>query len=135
MKGLFTSLLLAGATCSIAGPPNIAFIVGDDSWYGDFGCYGSKTNETPHIDALASRGLRFTDHHSVGTMCSPTSASILTGIYPQRFGPDFNGALSVRDDRYAATKKRLPGFLPKINAEPFLPQKKSSINLIRSQQN
>ena len=99
MKGLLTGLLLAGTTCSIAGPPNIVLIVGDDIGYGDFGCYGSKTNETPHIDALALRGLRFTDYHSAGAMCSPTRASILTGLYPHRFGPEFDGALSVRDDR------------------------------------
>ena len=98
LRSLFF-VVLASSLLSAENRPNIIFIVGDDIGYGDFGCYGSKTNETPHIDALASRGLRFTDHHSAGTMCSPTRASILTGLYPQRFGPDFNGALSVRDGR------------------------------------
>ncbi|MBU25741.1 MAG: hypothetical protein CMD99_06900, partial [Gammaproteobacteria bacterium] len=67
--------------------------------YGDLGYYGSQLNATPHIDALALRGLRFTDYHSAGVMCSPTRASVLTGLYPQRFGPDFDGALSNRDGR------------------------------------
>lgn len=99
MKVWLTICLLAVAICSHAKPPNIVFIVGDDIGYGDFGCYGSQLNATPHIDALALRGLRFTDYHSAGAMCSPTRASILTGLYPQRFGPDFDGALSNRDGR------------------------------------
>jgi arylsulfatase A-like enzyme len=99
MKRWLTICLLAVAICSHAKPPNIVFIVGDDIGYGDFGCYGSQLNATPHIDALALRGLRFTDYHSAGAMCSPTRASILTGLYPHRFGPEFDGALSVRDDR------------------------------------
>ena len=78
MKSWLTICVLAVAICSHAKPPNIVFIVGDDIGYGDFGCYGSQLNATPHIDALALRGLRFTDYHSAGAMCSPTHASILT---------------------------------------------------------
>lgn len=77
-----------------AGPPNIVLIVADDLGYGDLGCYGSEINLTPNIDALAEGGLRFTDFHSGGAMCSPTRASLLTGYYPQRFGSQFDGALS-----------------------------------------
>ena len=78
---------------AIAEKPNIVLILADDLGYGDLGCYGNKVNKTPHIDALASRGLRFTDFHSAGAMCSPTRASILTGLYPHRFGAEFDGAL------------------------------------------
>ena len=79
--------------------PNIILILADDLGYGDLGCYGSEINETPHIDALAKGGLRFTDYHSAGAMCSPTRASILTGRYPQRFGRMFDGALSGTTQR------------------------------------
>lgn len=99
MKLSLAISLLAVSTFATAAPPNIVFIIGDDIGYGDFSCYGSEMNETPHIDALAAGGLRFTDHHSGGAMCSPTRASILTGFYPQRFGPDFDGALGNRDGR------------------------------------
>ncbi len=78
-------------------PPNIVLIVADDLGYGDLGCYGSKVSKTPHIDKLAGSGMRFTDFHSGGAMCSPTRASILTGQYPQRFGAMFDGALSAGD--------------------------------------
>ncbi|MDF1852856.1 MAG: sulfatase-like hydrolase/transferase [Verrucomicrobiales bacterium] len=94
MKGLLVVLILALAICSEARPPNIVVIVADDLGYGDLGCYGSEVNRTPHIDALAAGGLRFTDYHSAGAMCSPTRASMLTGLYPQRFGASFDGALS-----------------------------------------
>ena len=80
--------------------PNIILILADDLGYGDLGCYGSKVNKTPHIDALAKGGLRFTDYHSAGAMCSPTRASILTGLYPQRFGRMFDGALSGTTQRH-----------------------------------
>ncbi len=77
-----------------ADKPNIVLIVADDLGYGDLGCYGSNTNSTPHIDALAASGLRFTDFHAAGPMCSPTRAAMLTGLYQQRFGRVFDGALS-----------------------------------------
>ena len=59
--------------------PNIILILADDLGYGDLGCYGSEINATPNIDALANGGLRFTDYHSAGAMCSPTRASIRKG--------------------------------------------------------
>lgn len=65
--------------------PNFVLIVADDLGYGDLGCYGSTANKTPHIDALAASGMRFTDFHSAGCMCSPTRAAMLTGQYQQRF--------------------------------------------------
>lgn len=80
-------------------PPNIILIVADDLGYGDLACYGSTTNRTPNIDALAAGGVRFTDFHSSGPMCTPTRVSILTGRYQQRFGPQFDGALSGQHDR------------------------------------
>ena len=66
--------------------PNIIIILADDYGYGDVGCYGSKRYQTPHIDALAEGGLRFTDFHSNGVVCSPTRAALLTGRYQQRSG-------------------------------------------------
>jgi len=66
--------------------PNIVLIMADDLGYGDVGCYGSKTARTPNIDALACGGMKFTDFHSNGPMCSPTRAALLTGRYQQRAG-------------------------------------------------
>ena len=67
-------------------PPNFVLVVADDLGYGDIGCYGNTKNRTPHLDRLAEEGVRFTDFHSNGSMCSPTRAALLTGRYQQRVG-------------------------------------------------
>ncbi len=92
------SLSLFALPSSTFARPNIVFILADDLGYGDLGCYGNTDNKTPHIDALAASGLRFTDFHSSGPMCTPTRVATLTGLYQQRFGTKFDGAISgVRD--------------------------------------
>ncbi|QDT96926.1 Arylsulfatase [Gimesia aquarii] len=68
--------------------PNIVLIMADDLGYGDLSCYGSVNCQTPNIDRLAAEGMRFTDFHSSGTVCSPTRAGLLTGRYQQRAGID-----------------------------------------------
>jgi arylsulfatase A len=83
---------LPTSNCSMAGPggglerSNIILIMADDLGYGDIGCYGNKEISTPNIDALAKGGMRFTDYHSNGAVCSPTRAAMLTGRYQQRTG-------------------------------------------------
>lgn len=66
--------------------PNIILIMADDLGYGDIGCYGNTEIKTPNLNKLASEGLRFTDFHSNGAVCSPTRAALLTGRYQQRSG-------------------------------------------------
>jgi len=66
--------------------PNIVIFLADDLGYDDLSCYGSTLHHTPKIDALARDGIRFTDCHSNGCMCSPTRAALLTGRYQQRSG-------------------------------------------------
>jgi arylsulfatase A-like enzyme len=64
--------------------PNIIVIMADDLGFGDLSCYGAKTFETPHIDALASGGLRFTSGYCTASTCTPTRYSMLTGTYAFR---------------------------------------------------
>ena len=52
----------------------------------DLSLYGSKFHETPNIDALARRGMKFTSAYSANPLCSPTRSSIMTGLYPSRIG-------------------------------------------------
>ncbi|MEC9094926.1 MAG: sulfatase-like hydrolase/transferase [Planctomycetota bacterium] len=66
--------------------PNIIIIMADDLGYGDIGCYGNQRIKTPNLDRMAKQGLRFTDFHSSGTVCSPTRCGLLTGRYQQRAG-------------------------------------------------
>jgi arylsulfatase A-like enzyme len=67
-------------------PPNILIILLDDAGYVDFGFMGSKDLCPPEIDKLASSGRIFADAHVSATVCAPSRASLLTGIYQQRFG-------------------------------------------------
>jgi len=66
--------------------PNIILIMADDLGYGDIGCYGNEKIKTPNIDALAQGGMKFTDYHANGPVCSPTRTALLTGRYQQRAG-------------------------------------------------
>ena len=95
-----TGALIAAFACGPEPdrPPNFVVILADDLGYADLAVYGSERNSTPHLDRMALEGLRFTDFHSTGPMCTPTRAALLTGLYPQRFGPSFEGALSGIDD-------------------------------------
>jgi len=65
---------------------NIVVILADDLGYGDLSCFGGRRVQTPNLDRLAREGMRFTDFHSNGAVCSPTRAALLTGRYPQRAG-------------------------------------------------
>ncbi len=62
--------------------PNIVVILADDMGYSDLGCYGGEI-DTPHLNALAADGVRFTQFYNAGRCC-PTRASLLTGIYPHQ---------------------------------------------------
>ncbi len=83
---LSVAILGAAAQRSVAETrtPHILFILADDMGWTDASCYGSDLYETPHIDALAAQGLRFTDAYAACHVCSPTRAAIMTGKYPAR---------------------------------------------------
>jgi len=84
---LFAVVLLSGSLARSETPkPNVIFIMADDQGTLDLGCYGSKDLHTPHTDALAARGLRFTQFYSGAPVCSPSRACFLTGRYPVRTG-------------------------------------------------
>jgi len=70
----------------VPATPNIILIMVDDMGYGDAGCYGNRTIATPHIDALAAGGIRFTDFYSAGAWCVPSRRGLMTGVHPYREG-------------------------------------------------
>lgn len=59
--------------------PNIIYILADDLGYAELGCYGQEKIETPNIDRLAERGLRFTQHYSGSPVCAPSRCVLMTG--------------------------------------------------------
>ena len=78
------SPLAAETKDTTSQPLNIVFLLVDDLGWTDFGCFGSDLYKTPNIDRLAARGLRFTNGYAACTVCSPTRAAAMTGMYPGR---------------------------------------------------
>ncbi len=84
---VFGGLIAPCSTAQEAGErarPNIILMMADDMGYSDLGCYGGEIH-TPHLDALAAEGLRFTQFYNTARCC-PTRASLLTGLYPHQAG-------------------------------------------------
>ena len=85
------------------GSPNIVIIYMDDMGYSDPGCYGSEI-DTPHIDAMATRGLRFT-HYTTHPLCSPARAALLTGMNAHAVG---SGWLSNNNGGFPGYSGEMP---------------------------
>ncbi len=66
--------------------PNIVLVFMDDMGYGDMGCFGSPSIHTPRMDAVARKGIRFTQMYAGASICTPSRASLLTARYAQRVG-------------------------------------------------
>lgn len=86
--------------------PNIIFILADDLGYGDLGCYGSTKINTPHIDALAKNGMKFTQFYAGSTVCAPSRASLMTGQHTGHISIRGNGEVPL-----ATTDSILPQYL------------------------
>lgn len=91
---LFATLALTDAS---AQQPNIVVLFADDLGYGELSCQGNTDIPTPHIDAIAANGVRFTDAYVAGPNCSPSRAGFLTGRTPTRFGYEFNPIGAVNE--------------------------------------
>lgn len=73
------ALAATGVNARQAEKPNILFILCDDMGYGDLGCYGQRYIRTPHIDRMASEGMRFTQAYAGSPVSAPSRASLMTG--------------------------------------------------------
>jgi arylsulfatase A len=71
--------------------PNVIVILTDDQGTADLGIAGAPDIETPHLDALARQGVRFTQFYAAAPVCSPSRAGLLTGRHPVRAGMPKNG--------------------------------------------
>ncbi len=85
------ALLFAPLAALAAEKPNIILIYSDDHGWADLGIQGSdKDIRTPHLDAMARDGVRFTRGYVTAPQCVPSRAGVLTGRYQQRFGVEDN---------------------------------------------
>lgn len=108
---LIATFLLTSCQKQTLPPPNIVFILADDLGYSDLGCYGAEIIETPHIDALAEDGLRFTNFYNTGR-CWPTRTSLLSGFYPhQVLSDEIVGVDYAQGNFQAVNETWLPALL------------------------
>ena len=109
---LTTSLAAAALPSAVAASPptrrpNIVLVVIDDMRHDEYGAGGHAFLKTPHIDALAARGLDFRQAHVATPLCSPNRASILTGQYASRHGVTDNVDRSVLSRRLRNVAQQL----------------------------
>jgi len=81
IRGALLALLLSPDFAFAASRPNIIFIMSDDHASHAISAYGSRINQTPHLDRLAREGMRLNNCFAVNSICTPSRASILTGKY------------------------------------------------------
>lgn len=108
--GIKTDSAAAAGPSGLKGRPNILFVLCDDLRPDALGCYGSKHVRTPNIDALAARGVRFQNAFCTTSLCSPSRASILTGLYAHRHG--------VRDN-FTELPAELPHWPARLQSEGY----------------
>lgn len=99
MKCIALVFLSCLAFAAEARQPNIVFILADDLGYGDLGCYGQTKIKTPHLDRMASEGVRLTQHYSGNAVCAPSRCVLMTGLHP--------GHAFIRDNRQMAGAKEM----------------------------
>jgi arylsulfatase A len=81
-----------------AARPNVIFILTDDLGYGDLSCYGQRNFKTPHLDRLASEGIRFTSHYAGATVCAPSRCALMTGFHAGHASIRGNGPFALKAD-------------------------------------
>ena len=92
---------IGSAPVEAAERPNIVFILADDLGWGELGCYGQTKIRTPHIDRLASQGMRFTNAYSGAPVCAPSRCTLMTGLHL--------GHAQVRGNKQATGADGKPG--------------------------
>jgi arylsulfatase A-like enzyme len=95
---LFLAALL-GVTGVAAAPPNLLVVLVDDMRWDDLGCAGHPFVKTPHMDRVAREGARFLNAFAVTPLCSPSRASLLTGLYPHAHGINDNTERSAQSHK------------------------------------
>jgi arylsulfatase A-like enzyme len=91
-------LMIARLWGESAGKPNIILLFADDAGYADFGFQGSPHFKTPHLDQLASDGVRLSAFYVTGATCGPSRAGLLSGKYQQRFGYEENNVIGIMSE-------------------------------------
>lgn len=105
-SAILSILLLNPVT--LAAPPNVIVFYTDDHGHADLGCQGVVGDiKTPHVDALAARGVRALHGYSTAPQCVPSRGGLLVGRFQSRFGLEDNGSSLAGFDRETTIAERL----------------------------
>jgi len=131
--GLFFVAALASAAVVRAAdrPPNVVLIISDDQGYGDFGFMGHAVIQTPHLDRLASQGLLFTRGYVPSSLCRPSLATIITGLFahqhkitsndpPWPKGMEGKWGPAAKDATYRAQRQEMIRYIEEVPTLPRL---------------
>jgi uncharacterized sulfatase len=107
------AVVLALALPASAAPPNVLLVVGDDQGWTDYGFVGSKDVKTPHLDKLAAESLVYPRGYVPSSLCRPSLATMVTGLFPHQHGimsndpaypPGVPPAQRVKNEQYLADR-------------------------------
>src|SRR5262245_37991240 len=124
--------IIAGLLFASSGPagrPNVVMIVSDDQGWGDYSFMGHPHIRTPHIDLLASQSLTFRRGYVPSSLCRPSLASMITGLYPHQHRITSNdpplpqgktGAEANKDPMFLAQRQEMIAYLDKVPTLPRL---------------
>lgn len=113
---------------ALAAPPNVVMIISDDQAFGDFSFMGHPQIRTPNLDRLSTQSLTFRRGYVPSSLCSPSLASILTGLYPHQHKVTSNdpplpagkvGLAALRDPGYRAARQEM---IANFDRSPSLPK-------------
>ncbi|MDF1825952.1 MAG: sulfatase [Verrucomicrobiales bacterium] len=122
--------LFASSFASADDRPNFVFFITDDIGCYDLGCYGNEAIKTPHLDAMAERGLRFTNAYLTISSCSPSRCSIISSRYPHNTGaPELHTTLP--DDQFKFPKAlREAGYHTMLSGKNHIAALKDTFDVI-----
>lgn len=116
---------------SVAAPPNVVLIIGDDQGWGDYGFMGHPAIQTPRLDRLASEGLLFTRGYVPSSLCRPSLATIITGLFahqhkitsndpPWPKGLEGKPGAAAKDPAYRAGRQEMIAYIEQVPTLPRL---------------
>jgi len=118
---------LLGQRAAKSARPNFIVFLTDDHGYHDLGCQGARELKTPHLDALAASGARFTNWYSNAPMCAPSRAALMTGRYPIRAGVPSNAASLRPAEKTIAAVLKSQGYATGITGKWHLGAREDNV--------
>jgi uncharacterized sulfatase len=131
------TLILAFALPASAAPPNVVMILGDDQGWHDYGFMGSQHVKTPHLDQLAAEGLVFKHGYVPSSLCRPSLASMITGLYPHQHKITCNdppipkgltNAQANKDPRFLRQRQEMVAYIEKVPTLPRLLERQGYVS-------